>query len=562
MRFHLSLYLFIAGIYLLTASGRIGRMSDSTTMFHVAQSMIREGSLSSEPCDPRYDNADIGSLCVPGKDGRFYSGYGFVPSLAVVPAILCAQALSRVVHFDPVLLAKASVSFFTLLVAPLSCIVLAMWILKLGYSRRTAVLGACLLALGSPFWHNGVSGFLSEPYFILSLLFAAYLLSGPRIAYACALSGFAFGLACGTRVAGVALAPAYILFLAFQNREHRLPWIQFVRDAVQFSLPVAFWGGLIAWTNYTRFGSIFKTGYHIAFPTLAFTFSNPLFRGARDLLFHGEQGLVLFAPWVILALLYFPRFMRKHLPESVLCAGVTLITFVFYAKFQAWYGGWAGGPRYLLPILPFLVLLIAPALEAIQKRASASGNQRLWTFQRSTVILLLASGFVIQAVTVSYPRDRYYAEFVFYANKPLKPWWYASTPLSALAYWANTSIPKTEASYREPDRRRTDATVDSDSDPLSYWKHTSAATTENEFINWLPHPENATLPELMVLKRRLMGLPAKVIDAYMIAVLIIILTGAIGLKREIEYAELRGSCQTTEGGDSISPSVTAGMARF
>lgn len=67
MRFYLSIYLLIAGFYLLTASGRIGRMSDSTTMFHVAESMINEGSLSSEPCDPRYDNADIGSLCVPGR---------------------------------------------------------------------------------------------------------------------------------------------------------------------------------------------------------------------------------------------------------------------------------------------------------------------------------------------------------------------------------------------------------------------------------------------------------------------------------------------------------------
>ena len=264
-----------------------------------------------------------------------------------------ARALSRVVHVDSVLLAKASVSFFTLLVAPLSCVVLAMWILKLGYSRRTAVLGACVLAFGSPFWHNGVSGFLSEPYFTLALLVAAYLLSSPRMAYACALSGFAFGVACGTRVAGVALFPAYMLFLALQIRARKLPWIHFVRDAVQFSVPVAFWGGLIAWSNYARFGSIFKTGYHNAFPTLSFTFSNPLFQGIRDLLFHGEQGLLLFAPWVVLSFLYFPQFMRKHPPESVFCGAVFLITLVFYAKFQTWHGGWAGGPRYLLPTLPF-----------------------------------------------------------------------------------------------------------------------------------------------------------------------------------------------------------------
>ena len=533
MRFYLSLYLFIAGFYLLTASGRIGRMSDSTTMFHVAQSIINEGSLSSEPCDPRYDNADIGSLCVPGRGGRFYAAYGVVPSVAVVPAILCARALSRVVHVDSALLAKTSVSFFTLLVAPLSCVVLAMWMLKLGYSRATAVLGACVLAFGSPFWHNGVSGFLSEPYFTLALLVAAYLLSSPRIAHACALSGFAFGVACGTRVAGVALFPAYMLFLALQIRAREWSWKHFLRDAVQFSVPVAFWGGLIAWSNYARFGSIFKTGYHNAFPTLSFTFSNPLFQGTRDLLFHGEQGLLLFAPWVVLLFLYFPQFMRKHPPESALCGAVFLITFVFYAKFQAWYGGWAGGPRYLVPTLPFVIMAIAPILEAVQRQAPMKENQSFWLLQRSMVIFLLAAGFIIQGVTLTYPRDRYYADLVFYADKPNKPWWYGSIPLAALDYWAQASIPKTEANYSKPERSRTAATVDSDSDsdPLSYWKHADAVATEDEFINWLPHPENAMLPELMTLKRKLIGLPAKAIYGYLFAALIIILTGAVGLKR-------------------------------
>jgi len=541
MRFYISLYLLIAGFYLLTASGRIGRMSDSTTMFHVAESMINDHSLSSEPCDPRYDDPDIGSLCVPGKDGRYYAGYGFVPSLAVVPAILCARTLSRVVHVDSVLLAKASVSFFTLLVAPLSCVVLAMWIVKLGYHRHTAVLGACLLAFGSPFWHNSVSGFLSEPYFTLALVVAGYSLSDSRLRYACVLSGFAFGAACATRVAALALCPAFVLLFVVYVRGRKLPWTHFVHDAVQFSAPVAFWGGLIAWSNYARFGSIVKTGYHVAFPTLSFTFSNPLFKGLRDLLFRGEQGLLVFAPWAVLVFVCFPKFYRQHPPESVLCGALCLITLVFYAKFYAWYGGWAGGPRYLVPTLPFVIMAIAPTLEAVQRRAAMKEDQRSWTLQRSMAILVLAAGFIIQAVTLTYPRDRYYADLVFYSDKPVKPWWDGSIPLAALNYWAQASIPKTEAGYREPDRSRAVAASDSDPDPLSYWKETKAVATEAEFINWLPHPENATLPELMVLKGKLIGLPAKAIYGYLFAVGVTMLTGTLGLKRYTGPEELH-SC--------------------
>ena len=85
------------------------------------------------------------------------------------------------------------------------------------------------------------------------------------------------------------------------------------------------------------------------------------------------------------------------------------------------------------------------------------------------------------------------------------------------------------------------ANVDSDSDPLSYWKLADAAATEDEFIKSSAHPENVTLPELMVLKRKLIGLPAKAVYSYLFAVFIIIFTGAIGLKRCTGPQEHRSS---------------------
>jgi hypothetical protein len=529
MRFYLSLYLLVAGFYLLTASGRIGRMSDSTAMFHVAQSIINEGSLSSEPCDPRYDDAEIGPLCVPGTGGRFYTAYGLVPSFMILPAILCAKPLSTVFHVNSLLIAKANASFFTLLVAALICVVLAMWISKLGYSRRTAILVACVLAFGSPFWQNSVSGFLSEPYFTLALLVAAYLLSTPRIGYACALSGFAFGVACGARIAGIIIFPAFILSLALQIRARKLTRVQFLRDALQFCVPLAVCTALIAWTNYGRFGSVFKTGYHIAFPTVSFTFSNPFFQGIGELLFHGEVGLLIFAPWVVLVFLCFPQFMRRHLPESVLCGGIFVANLLFYAKYQQWHGGWAGGPRYLIPTLPFLVMVIVPTV--VIQRQVANESQRFWSVLHSLLVLLLAAGFIIQAITVAYPRDRYYAQFMFYRHKAVKPWWYGSIPLASIDYWFRTSIPKTEANGTGLDRSPTTAVV------ADEWAFADTASTEDEFIGLFPHPGNLKLPELMILKGSSMGLPAMAVKGYVIAVLIVILTGALGLKRYTRFQD-------------------------
>src|SRR5262249_23547692 len=140
MRFCLSLYLLVAGFYLLTASGRIG-LSDSVAMFNVAQSVTDQGSFSSEPCEPDVHDLTAGSSvgCIPGTAGRQYAAYGLLPSLLVVPAILCARSMSELLQVNPSLTSQAAVSTFTALVAPLVCVVLAVWIVKLGYNRRTAV---------------------------------------------------------------------------------------------------------------------------------------------------------------------------------------------------------------------------------------------------------------------------------------------------------------------------------------------------------------------------------------------------------------------------------------
>src|SRR5262245_57318956 len=130
MRFCLSLYLLVAGLYLLTASGRIG-LSDSVAMFRVSQSLIDKHSISSDPCEPDVYTRPTGqaSGCVLGNGGRHYAAYGLVPSFIAVPAILVARFISHAVHVNPLIASKTLVSLFTVLVAPLVCVVLAKWIM-------------------------------------------------------------------------------------------------------------------------------------------------------------------------------------------------------------------------------------------------------------------------------------------------------------------------------------------------------------------------------------------------------------------------------------------------
>jgi hypothetical protein len=528
MRFYLSLYLFVAGFYLLTASGRIG-LSDSVAMLNVAQSIINEGSFSSEPCEYDVHVPSAGSSigCIPGTGGRHYAGYGLVPSLLVVPAILCARSVAAIVHINPLVISKTAVSIFTLLVAPLVCVVLAAWILKLGYNRRTAAAGAGILAFASPFWHNSVKGFLSEPYFTLALLVAAYLLSSPRRKFACALAGLAFGVACGARLTGVILLPAFILSMAFYIRAHKLSMAHFLRDSVYFSASFSLCALLIALANYARFGSPFKTGYHLSSPSISILLSTPLFRGVFEVLFNGEVGLLVFAPWVLLALICFPHFVRAHRPESVLCGTSFLIYLLFFSKYFDWHGGWVAGPRYLIPTLPFLVMAMVPAIQYLDQTAVL--KQRRWVVVGPLMVLLVGAGFLIQAVGTAFPEDRYYALKEFYEHKSANPWWLGSIPLASIDFLSRMTTARAQSAGSVESVVSDRPSVDRAE--RSAFASISTATSEEDFLHSFPNAENLTLPNLMLVKMKVLGLPAVALYGLLISVVIAGSAGLIGLKR-------------------------------
>jgi hypothetical protein len=526
MRFYVSLYLFVAGLYLLTASGRIG-LSDGVAMYSVAQSVIDKGSFSSDPCEPDLNDLATGSSvgCVPGKNGQHYAGFGLLPSVLVVPAILGARAVAEVVHVNPAVTTKAGASLFTLMVAPLVCLVLAAWIVKLGYNRWTAAAAAGILAFASPFWHFSVKGFFSEPYFTLGILLAAYLLSGPRNRFSYALAGLAFGLACLARLNGVILFPAYILALAFYNQTHKLSAKEFLRDALAFSASFSVCAALIAGANFSRFGSPFKTGYHVAFPTGSSMLSTPLFSGLSRILFSGEIGLIVFAPWIMVALFCFPRFFREHRSEAALCGASSLIYVLFFAKFSHSEGGWVAGPRYLVPVLPFLIMAMAPVIQQLQ--LSTSWKLRPWSVIGPVLVVLVGAGFLIQSVGSMFPDERYYSLREFYSYKAAKPWWSGSIPLASVDFLSRMSIKSSQPSRGDFDQ----ATTRHERERA--FASANSAVTEGDYLDRGPNPVNMTAPNLLLIKFRLMGLPAFVPIAYLLFALALSFAGAFGLRRSI-----------------------------
>ena len=85
---------------------------------------------------------------------------------------------------------------------------------------------------------------------------------------------------------------------------------------------------------------------------------------AYNLLLGVSRGLLIISPVLALAPLGFWHWVSgkdKVLRQrAVLCSMTFLAFLAFNAGYNGWHGGHASGPRYLLPALPFVVLLLAP----------------------------------------------------------------------------------------------------------------------------------------------------------------------------------------------------------
>jgi hypothetical protein len=71
---------------------------------------------------------------------------------------------------------------------------------------------------------------------------------------------------------------------------------------------------------------------------------------------HPYRGLFYCCPVLLIALLSWPRPLRLRALRDLQLAPLAVIAFfvLFNLCFNGWHGGWVVGPRYLIPMLPFL----------------------------------------------------------------------------------------------------------------------------------------------------------------------------------------------------------------
>jgi hypothetical protein len=148
---------------------------------------------------------------------------------------------------------------------------------------------------------------------------------------------------------------AYFLYtrVSLRRREHGF-WWGLVRDASLFLAPIL----LAAAVNVAY--DVFRYGRPLGGPYgTVVGFTTPLLTGLYGLLLSPGAGLLIFVPIVLLAPFGARALYRRWPALAVLIISLILIRLLFYARWGDWAGGTTWGPRYLVPVLPMLFVLIA-----------------------------------------------------------------------------------------------------------------------------------------------------------------------------------------------------------
>ena len=353
-----ALWLFVAfqGLYFLTSSGRL-RVIDEYSTFFQAESILQRGTTAI----PQAVALDVfyGKY---GVDGRPYSPYGPGQSILTVPYLLMGRLILRLpgmearVH-DLLLGFSASLLSSTAAAAAVAFLFLAG--LNLGYTKGAAALVACVAGLTSPLWtYSG--HYFSEP--VLAALLAAAILCFLRFLRQrrtswLVLCSSLLGLAFFTRFAQGALAILAFLLALGLGRGKGEEKVR-LKEIAGLLVPFILFAGLYLGFNHSRFGSPLDFGYpdHAEAGKELNRFDTPFFRGLYGLTLSPGKGLFLFAPGLLLSLFSLPSFFGRRRAAGILLVSLLAAYLVFYSPFSQWEGGYCFGPRYLVPIIPLLLL--------------------------------------------------------------------------------------------------------------------------------------------------------------------------------------------------------------
>ncbi|NLV73445.1 MAG: hypothetical protein GXY52_01985 [Chloroflexi bacterium] len=245
--------------------------------------------------------------------------------------------------------------------------------LQLFSNRKLAMCLALVYGFFTMAWPYSKYTF-SEPPQTLCILLSFYALKAYTSSKSMSwllLSGLGYGMAILTKVASAVFAPAILLYFILlmlseyrANPNKRARNARFIRQVLYMGIGFALPVGTMLLYNTIRFGHPLLTGYGSAFNL----FDSSILVGLHGLLLSTGKSIFLYSLPAVLSIPAFIYLMRSHRNEAVVFLLAIVSNLLFYASLSYWHGDTAWGPRYLVPIEPYLVLPLGALLPTLWRR--------------------------------------------------------------------------------------------------------------------------------------------------------------------------------------------------
>jgi len=313
--------------------------------------------------------------------GHFHPAKAPGGAFAALPAYLAIHAIERIFGMDPddwwtlTLNAWLTSVFSVGLISALGCVIFFRLALRFSRGGMLASVAATLtFAFGTMFFpygtmlyeHNIITVALLSAFYLLFRIREASVVADGALPpererlYLC-LAGFCAGSAALSNYIMAAIAVMMgVYLLCTVRRKGGIAWY-----ALGLLVPFL----VLCGYNMICFSTPFTTNYSYEDPTFksgsaAFlgVFLAPQWEVLPKVLFSPFRGLFFTSPVLMMGAYGLFAWIRSNSFRAEVRLILSILAFflLFILTFNGWHGGWAVGPRYLAPAVPFLLL---PAME-------------------------------------------------------------------------------------------------------------------------------------------------------------------------------------------------------
>jgi len=399
-------------LYLWTAPGRI-LFPDDEIVFQTTRALYERGSLEIEGIPRRtgeLEGRPDGTFgWAPGASGERYGFFGHALAISALPGYAVGRlgaahapttwrhalrsdhyylhARSQVADWT-----RFGVTLTNVWITPLAAWLLMRWLVAIGFAWRSSTWCALVYATGTLAWPYSRT-FLSEPLSAATLVGTAWCIAEmhralgggePHRARRWSIGAGAFAaFACHVHVLNLVAMPG-LLGYALWNRRESL-------RTVAPGIVVAACGVVVLLVGqWLRFGDPFETGRYDHYSWWILPGE-----GLAATLFGPGRAVVLYALPVALALPMWPALRRRVPAVAWLVLAICVTRWLLVVMRSDWWGGWSIGPRYLVPVIPFLLVPLAILIERLPSLARA---RRLAVYAVLAIAVLMSLHLALHSI--------------------------------------------------------------------------------------------------------------------------------------------------------------------